>query len=265
MACFPQLKTGTAAHFPCTKRVRQRTVVNQQADGGAVKLFDPGACTAEWEINFVGLDSEEWDSIRTLFEACEGRLGSFVFLDPFDNLLKWSEDLSAAAWTVDAGITLVSGVSDPLGGTGATQVTNASGPARGFRQTVSAPAGYQYCFSTYVRSAAAATVTLSISAGSSMSELSVATGPAWRRVEMPVQLASQDETITFQVALAGGATVELFGLQAEPQVGASRYKKTGAQSGVYANASFLDDVLAMTSDAPGAYSCPVRITANASH
>jgi hypothetical protein len=81
---------------------------------------------------------------------------------------------------------------------------------------------------------------------------------------MTAQLGSQEAAVAFGVAVAAGHTVELFGLQSEPQVGASRYKKTAAQSGVYANASFLDDVLEMSSDLPGAFSCAVRIGSSAS-
>jgi hypothetical protein len=86
-------------------------------------------------------------------------------------------------------------------------------------------------------------------------------GPGWQRLTLGAELTTQQGTTTFGVTIPGGATVNVFGFQAEAQVGASSYKATSAQSGVYANASFLSDALAMTSEAPGIYSCPVRIGA----
>lgn len=264
MPYFPQLTTGATSQFPCTKRVIQRTVVNEQADGSTVKLFDPGACRVEWEIELVGLANAEWEAIRTLFQGAEGRLGTFVFLDPFGNLLRWSEDLSAAAWVKNAGLELTGGIADPFGGTGATQVHSGAGVEGGLRQTVAAPAWYRYCLSVYARSDTAGAMGLTLATASETVQDIVAVGPAWRRLEMTAQTAWQEEAVTFGVAIAAGHTVELFGLQAEPQVGASRYKKTAARNGVYANAAFLDDVLGMSSDLPGAFSCPIRIGASAS-
>ena len=79
MLCFPQLTPGAAVQFPCTKTMIQRTVVNQELDGGTVKLFDPGACRVEWQLKFAGLTSDEWGAIEQLFNTSEGQLGAFVF------------------------------------------------------------------------------------------------------------------------------------------------------------------------------------------
>jgi hypothetical protein len=263
MLCFPQLASGATIQFPSTKHVFQRTVVNQLLDGSEVKLFDPMARAVEWEISLAALTDAEWNAIAALFEAAEGRLGSFVFLDPFGNLLSWSEAPEATAWTKDAGLALAAGGADPLGGTGATRVQNTSGTSRNIAQTAGVPSGYEYCLSVYARSDTAGQVTAFVSAGTDSAAQSFQVGPAWCRLALTARLGAQQDSATFGVTIPGGATVDLFGFQAEPQAGASSYKKTAAQSGVYANASFADDVLAMTSDAPGIHSGPVRIRANA--
>jgi hypothetical protein len=261
MLYFPQLASGAVSQFPCKKRVRQRTVVNQLLDGSEVKLFDPGACTVEWEIDLAGLTSAEWNAMAALFQAAQGQLGTFVFLDPFGNVLSWSEELGAAVWAKDTGLALTAGVADALGGTGATRIANTSGSARNVAQTAAVPSWYRYCLSVWARADAAAQVTLYVSAGTESAQQRFGVGPVWRRVALGAQLATQQGAATFGVTMPGGATVELFGFQAEPQVGASSYKATGAQGGVYANASFLNDVLEMTSEAPGIFSCPVRVGA----
>lgn len=157
---------------------------------------------------------------------------------------------------------MTAGLADPLGGTGATSIANTSGSAQNVAQVAAVPSWYRYCLSVWVRSDAAGQATLFVSAGSESAQQSVAVGPAWQRLALGAQLATQQGTAAFGLTIPGGATVQVFGFQAEAQMGASSYKSTGAQSGVYANASFLDDVLKMTSEAPGIYSCPVRIGSN---
>ncbi len=261
MLYFPQLASGAVSQFPCRKHVQQRTLVNVLADGSEVKLFDPGACRVEWDIDLASLTQGEWDAVRELFAAAQGQLGTFTFLDPFGNLLSWSEQPGAAAWARDAGLTLTGGLADPQGGTGTTRIANSSGTPRNVAQTAAVPSWYRYCFSVWARSDVAGLATLFVSAGTETTQQNLAVGPAWRRLVLGAQLTTQQGTATFGVTIPGGATVELFGFQAEAQVGASSYKATGAQSGVYANVSFLNDVLAMTSEAPAIYSCPVRIGA----
>jgi hypothetical protein len=207
---------------------------------------------------------EEWAAIDELFGTMEGRLGTFGFLDPFGNLLQWSDNLSATTWKKDAGIQLSGGGPDPLGGTRATRVTNAGGTERGVRQTAAVPGWFRYCLSVYVRSDAPSAIKLTAAAGTETASRVFPALASWRRAELSLLLTAQEEAVTFGVAIGGGASVEVFGLQAEPQTGASKYKRTTTHSGVFPNASFLDDELRMTSNAPGEFSCTVRIGATAS-
>jgi hypothetical protein len=264
MAYFPQLKTGASHQFPCTKKIVQRTIVNQPASGPTVKLFDPGACRAEWQLELSGLTIEEWTAIDDLFGSVEGQLGTFGFLDPFGNLLQWSESLSAAVWKKDAGLQLTEGTADPTGGTQATRVSNSAAVEQSVGQTAPLPGSFQYCLSVYARSDAAAAVRLFASSGGQTASDTFSLGKAWRRIELSTALTSQDQTVVFGAALPGGATVDLFGFQAEGQIGASAYKGTTTHCGAITNASFLDDELRLVTRAPGEYSCTVRIGASAS-
>jgi hypothetical protein len=264
MLYFPQLMTGAASQFPCTKRAVQRTVVNEDAGGGKVKLFDPGGCRVEWELELRGLAIQEWTAIDDLFDNVEGRLGTFSFLDPFGNLLKWSEDLRAAAWKKDAGIQLDDGVADPFGGSRATKVTNTGGAQQRLSQTAALPGWFQYCISAYARSDVPATITLFAAAGAATASQDFPALAGWRRVEFPVLAGTQDEAVTFGVAVESGAPVEVFGLQVDAQPGASKYKRTTTHSGLFASAYFVDDELQMKSNAQGEFSCTVRIGASGS-
>ncbi len=87
-------------------------------------MADPNDGSMRWQLQYSGLTDAEWGSIEELFEAAEGRLTTFTFLDPIDNLFVWSENWTNLVWTADPLLQLVSGVQDPLGTTNAMQVTN---------------------------------------------------------------------------------------------------------------------------------------------
>ncbi len=250
MSWFPQV-----TQFPARKMVRRRTIATEAADGSMLKLADGGAWEVQWELELKGLTVEEWAALDQLFEQTRGQAGSFTYFDPFGNLLQATEELNATAWTHSGSLALLPGRPDPFEG---TQATRAAG-AGWIEQAVAAPGGYQYCLSVYARSEAASGVTLSERAGTGVAERRFAIGPAWRRIELPCRLAEASESVSFRIAVEGPA--DLYGPQAEAQAGASAYKRSGARSGVYANARFASDELRLQSEGLGAYSCLVRIRA----
>jgi hypothetical protein len=260
MLCLPQLLTGAVSQYPGSKRLARRTVVNEATDGRTVKLGDAVAGELEWALELKGLADSEWDAVEELFETVEGRLRTFTFLDPFGNLLRWSEDLSAAVWQKTAGVSVAGGNEDPLGGFGAWLATNSGAGQGRVSQALAAPGWYGYCLSVYARSAGPGEVVLFASTPSATAERAAVIGPAWQRVEHSVKLFSSDETVEFGAAIAPGATVELFGFQAEPQTGASKYRRTSGRGGVH-TASFVDDELTRTANGLNDNSCTVRIRA----
>jgi hypothetical protein len=119
MLYFPQLSTGAVAQYPLIKRRVYRTVTNRLADGRRIRLSDAAAQRVEWEIAFEALSDAERRQLEQFFASAEGRLREFTFLDPAGNLLAYSEELTAGAWTRGPLLTLVQGMADPLGGSAA--------------------------------------------------------------------------------------------------------------------------------------------------
>ncbi len=234
--------------FPGRKRMARRTALTESADGRRVKLADPGAARTEWELEYRGLTGAELAAIESLFVATEGRLGAFGFLDPFDNLARWSEDLSWVGWMKDAGVTVAAGRPDPKGGMAATQVAGTGQVV----QTLGVPAWFQYCVSLWVRGGAVTLVCGTTERAFDASE-------EWRRVELPAKLAGTAEAVEFGFAVDG--TADVFGFQVEAQAGASGYKRTTSRGGVFLSASFLEDVLAVTTDGVNNHGCRVRVGA----
>ena len=251
---YPQLGTGALSQYPIRKTRRARTVVNQAADGSTVRLADPAGETTEWRLEYAELSDDEAAALEGFFEAAEGSLNGFTFLDPAANLLAWTGDASEAVWQKDPQLTVAQGVADPAGGTGAWQLANGGAAAQVLAQTLEVPGQYTYCFSAYVRSAAPAAVTLRIG---SVSAERIATD-GWGRLAMAATGAAEATSLRFALEVPAGATVEIYGLQVEAQGGASVYRPS-THGGVYQDAHFRDDRFAVTRTGYNRNSCTVNI------
>src|SRR5260370_1021464 len=260
MLNFPQLSPGSVAQYPIRRNTTYRTVANVLPGGRTVLMQDAGAAQVSWELSYAGITDQEWTQIEQLFLATQGSLNTFTLLDPTDNLLSWTEDFAENVWTKDPLLTLASGISDPLGGTGATQITNAAQVQQKVIQTIAAPAGYQYCFSIYLRSDAPLTVNLIRTSASSQVSQAVSVSTGWIRAISAGMLPSQDASIGFGIALPVGVRVYVFGPQAEAQIGPGGYKKNVDRAGVYPNSRFQEDALKRISDGLNTNSAVIRIT-----
>jgi len=259
MLYYPQFSGGSISQFPFARRTNVRTVTNESLDGSSVRVSDAGAGLVRWQLRYANLTDQEWSLIEQLFEAAEGRLNPFTFLDPADNLLMWSEDWTKPQWTADPLVQLSGGLQDPFAGTDAMQVTNTAQTIQRVTQLISAPGCFQYCYSVYLRSIASVTVDLVATATGSESVTPIAVGPAWMRAAMRATLTSQDMSIKFGLQLPSGSAIEAFGAQVEAQLTAGLYKKTTNQSGVYSATRFDSDSLLQSTDAPNQNSCIVKL------
>jgi hypothetical protein len=242
MRCFPQV-----AQYPVRRRRLARTVVNESADGRRLKVADAAACGTEWRLRFSELTDGEAALLQTFFEESEGRLGAFTFLDPVDNLLRWSEGLDQAVWE-----------KGPLVGIHSNdgriwQVSNTGAASQAITQLVEAPAEYCYCLSVWVRGSG----TVTLVRGDERAARQV--GGSWRRVTFSAEGQSQGDGVHFGLELGPGGALELFGMQVEAQLGASAYKRTLSRGGVYEGVRFDQDELVMTSPGPGRHECEIKV------
>lgn len=255
MIYFPQLSSGATGQFPLSRRRAARTVVNESCDNYEVKLADPGAARTEWHLSFDEMTDQELAALEALFQAVEGRLTPFTFLDPTANLLAWSEQQDQPAWQADPLLTLTGGGADPMGGAAAFHINNPTAATLSLRQTINAPASLTYCLSIYARSDHS--TFLSVLRGPQSDGRAI--GLQWARLMSSGQLASGTESISFGIALDPGSEVDVFGFQVEAQVAPSSYKRTAENGGVYPSARFLDDVLTVTTAGPNRHSCELDI------
>jgi hypothetical protein len=219
-----------------------------------VKLADPNGEYTEWSLAYAQLSDDEASALEQFFKAAEGTLNGFTFLDPTSNLLAWSDRLDNAVWVSGPALGVTSGVADPAGGTNAWHVSNPGGGAQDIVQTISAPAGYLYCLSAYVRSANPANVTVLL--GSQRANCTVTTN--WTRIALAAAGDPQANSISFGLEFPAGSAMDVYGIQAEPQAGASVYK-ANTTGGVYENARLRDDVLTTTATGVNQHSCTVNL------
>ena len=261
MLYFPQLLTGAVGQYPIHKRRLSRTVVNESEGGARFKLADSDAAAVEWILDFQTLSDNERDSLTQLFNGVEGRLDDFTFLDPTDNLFCWSEKLDEPVWERNSLVTITAGVDDPDGELNANRVSNGGAGSLGIQQTVNGPGWFLYAFSVQARSDQEQELTLVRSTATQSQSSVFSVGSDWKRVLLSGKFNGSEPAVTFGIEIAAGRSVDLYAIQVEAQPGASGYKKTFSNCGVYPAARFLDDALEVIAEGPNQHSCRVRIRA----
>ena len=262
MLYYPQLTTGSPSQFPVGRIVQLRTLSNEMLGGETVSATDTGAGAIRWQLRYTALTDAEWASIDQLFEAVEGQLNTFTFLDPTDNLLLWSEDWTQKAWSPDPLITLEAGAQDPFGGTNAMQITNGAQTAQRVMQATAGPSWFQYCLSLFLRSDLPCGIGLVVSTTGQESVSQVSVGQNWKRASYGTCLSATQDGVSFGIELPAGVRLYAFGAQAEAQPGAGPYKKTTNLAGVYPSARFDSDSVSRTADGPNQNSSAIRVIAN---
>jgi hypothetical protein len=259
MLYYPQLSSGSVAQYPVARSTTTRTVSNQLQSGDTIRMSDLAAEMVRWQLGYAGLSDAESSSISQLFAATEGRLNTFTFLDPTDNLLMWSEDWTNSVWAADPLLQVVIGIADPDGGTGAIQITNTAQANQQVTQSVAAASWFQYCYSIYLRSDSPCSIQLLLSSTDQQAASAVSVGSTWVRAIQTGPLTSQDDGLSVGLILPPGVRMFAFGPQLEAQPAPGPYKRNTAQAGVYPATRFDADSLSITADAVGQSSCAVKL------
>ena len=252
---FPQLSSGALAQYPIRKTNKIRTIKNILADGSILVAQDPGAGQLVWTLSYVALQPIDMNALQAHFEACGGPLRAFTFLDPTDNLLTYSADLTKSPWLIQPEVTIEPNMPDPFGGIGAFYVTNGGSAPQTIIQTLTAaPVNFQYCFSVYAASASGGTCSLIRSSAAAQQTTVCPVQPLWSRISSGGVLDDTGVGLSVGIDLAPGQSLSLFGPQLEPQFTPSRFRPTYLSSGVYISAHWTAGELVFTADAPNLFS-----------
>jgi hypothetical protein len=258
---YPQLTSGALSQYPIRKVRLARTVKNILPDGSMVLYSDPRGAQMLWQLTYTELADTDVQALQAHFTACRGPFHAFTFIDPTDNMLVASSDMSAVPWQTASLVHVTGGATDPTDGTGAFTFSNTAQTYQQISQSLQVPSGYQYCFSIYAISSGPAAITMIRQGASAQQQTSVSIGPNWTRVVSSGKLSDPGVGFTIGIALAPGQQVQLFGPQLEAQLVPSRYRPTAQSGGVYAAAHWGTDQLSVTADAPNLSSTAFTIEA----
>jgi hypothetical protein len=256
---FPQLSTGALVQYPIRKARLARTIKNVLPDGSMILFADPAGARLVWQLVYTELSAFDIEALQAHFSACVGPYYAFTFIDPTDNMLVSSVDLTATAWQTSSLISVSLGQTDPYGGTAAIAAINTGQATQSITQTLNVPANYQYCFSLYAASHEPSELTLIRKGLTDEQNMVAAIGSGWTRIISSGQLNDSGTSLTVAITLAPGQQVNLYGLQLEPQVSPSRYRATAQSGGVYANAHWAVDQLTISADGPNLFSTSFSI------
>ena len=251
MLVFPQLLTGSVTQYPIRKVRLERTVINRLEGGDYFGLPDPNAGLIRWELRFEALADAEVQQLTDFYQACEGALQTFTFLDPFSNLFVFSEDQTQPAWQRNQLLQLGSGLLDALGGSNGHRLTNTAEATLAITQTVPLPGSITCAFSVYMRAASPVTCSLARIDGSTVRTIQVQLTPTWNRYFLTSVFPSSISThCDFSLSIPSGQTIEVFGFQLDAQPYPGQYVSTLSQSGVYPQSRFGQDELVIVSTGP---------------
>ena len=254
MNWFPQLASGAMAQYPLHRNRQWRAISNTLESGETIRLGDARGGAIAWRLCYQELTDAEVARLASFFQASRGEAGSFGFVDPFANLLGWSEDLSKSDW--QKGLLAVSGgLTDPLGTQRAWTVQNANGAEQSLSQSLTIPGEYTVCFSAYVRSDSAVMVGIARDS----KRVNVPAGPQWKRIQVSGPGSAGATASTFALALPAGGAVRVFGLQVEAQPWPSIYRSTVAAAGILEETRFEGGELKVVHTAPGLSACQVSL------
>lgn len=256
---YPQLSSGALAQYPIEKTRLFRTVKNVLPDGNLFLAPDPGYSHVLWNLAYSGLSNADVQALQAHFAACNGPFHGFTFIDPTDNLLLWSSDLSNSVWQFSSLVNIQANAADPFGGSDAFVVTNNGQASQEFFQTISVPAGYQYCFSVYLASVQQGVATLFRRGSSVTQSMSANTSTTWQRIASTGQLGDSDTAFTVGLSLLPGQQLLVYGPQLDAQISPSPYRPTTQRSGVYPDSHWSVEQLPIAATAPDLFSTAFTI------
>jgi hypothetical protein len=195
---------------------------------------------------------------------CEGSLQPFLFLDPTENLLAYSEDLTQPAWQTNSLLTLTTQIDDPLGTNRASRLVNTSLGELNVTQSVQVPGSVYCAFSVYLRSQYSGFQMIRDD-GSNSVPLPVAPSSSWQRFSLNnAYAASSSTSCNFSISIPPGTMIDLFGFQLDAQPFPGTYVVSTNETGVYPSARFDSNQITVTGTGLGQSSTQVSIISKAS-
>lgn len=261
MLFFPSILPENSLQYPISRSQQYRFRQNVTPSGVVFRASDSGRRAIRWKLAFQNVSTEQRQQLDSFYGQCSGRLRSFVFLDPFSNMVRHSEAFENSVWGKDPGISVTTGQSDLHGTFRARRLSNPAGISRSIVQQLIAPAWFSYSVSCWLRSVAPVTVDLLLQPLGGSNYRQVIVTPEWQRFTYSAQSSSAEEAIVVGLGLPGNSEVFALGFQCEQFDTPSVYKESTDIGGVYSNCRFDHDEIRWATDGINHHSTQVTIRA----
>ncbi len=214
-----------------------------------------------WRLSYANLSAVDAQSLQNHYLSCSGPWSAFTFIDPFDNMLAMGSSVQGSLWVKGPNLQLASGQTDVFGSTNAVLVTNTGQVAEEISQTITVPAGYQYCLSVHAKAAQTTPITLIRRGATTENDYTVSVGTSWTRYISEGKLSDSGTTFSAVIRIAAGQQLFLYGAQLEAQKSPSGFRDS-ANGGVYARAHWGEASLNLVAEGPDQFNVTCVIEAN---
>jgi len=204
------------------------------------------------------LTEEELDRLRQLISESRGAAGGFTFIDPWSNMLGYSEDLGAGAWHSSAFSEVVR-VNPGEPGDAIHSIRSLSPSAEGIEQVVLLGGVGVFCLSCEVRSDGLAAGRIALQSTTQIAETGFTTGPAWRSVRVVGAFSQPIEELRAVIAVGPGESLLVRGIELDYQATPSPYKPSYGAGGVYLGARIIEEEYVETLRGQGWFDCDLEV------
>lgn len=252
------LSTGALARYPLSRKFQFATRKVQFADFSRQTFPQLANPLGSWVLNLSLMQDSEVSDWINFWEGQLAGANSFVFIDPWDNLLQYSEIQESAPWGLASGsatMAATGAVADPFGivsdrprifsvtGSGAWAQTVAVAPAGAGNSRTK---GMTLTLSLYVRQVSGSptfTLTLADSSSSESASVSMVPTSSWQRFSVTHTFLNTNTATAIVASISASATSSLyvFGAQLEAAGSVSGYKQTTAYCGLHPKCFFATD------------------------
>jgi hypothetical protein len=225
----------------------------------------PTTALGRWTFPYASLTDDERTILEDFFRARRGRYESFALLDPYGNLVPYSDVFSNASWEKNS-TTPGAAIADPRGGERAVSVAS-SGSNANLVSTIipdGDASGFVICGSVWVKAPAAQTLSIGFVdsgftvLGNQIWDLSADT---WHRIWCTTFLATNNyvRLLIGGFSTWSGQTLHLFGAQAVPLPGPAAYVRTPGRAGLRRNVRFDQDALEIRTLGPDQHATTITL------
>ena len=243
---FPSIWATNTLRYPLARHQKHRWIEAETPNGSVYRTYDSGGKMTRWALEFINVPSTQRQALDEFFDDCKGTFRSFVFLDPFENLVRQSEAFEDGVWEKQPGIFVSPYAPDPYSGTQARRVSNVSSTPQSLLQTLVIPGWFSYTASCWLRSSDTATAELRAHPTNEDSVETFSLSGSWQRYSINVCHESQTDAIHTGIRIPGNTEIFAYGFQLEQFSILSPYKRTTNASGVFADCRFDNDVIRWT-------------------